>query len=87
MPLKKRYAVLQVGKLDVVYSLKHKADVVAKQPEKCKLKDNSEFYIQKDYVDFYEIKATAFTDINKELAKFFGQTHDSVDQDCFNDIR
>ena len=66
-----------------MYTLKQKPDVVAKWPEKCKLKDNSEFYIQKDYVDHKEIKSTAITDVNKELASFFSQGS----KDCFDELR
>ena len=74
---------IQVGKLDLVYTLKQKPDVVAKTPEKCKLKDDSEFYIQKDHVDHKEIKSTAITDVNKELASFFSRGS----QECFNELR
>ncbi len=75
--------VFQVGKLDIVYSLKQNPDVTAKLPEKCKLKDNSEFYIQKDHVDHKDLKTSALAEVNKELAKFF--SHGSLD--CFNDLR
>ena len=66
-----------------MYELKHKPDVVVKQPEKCKLKDDSEFYIQKDHVDYNEIKSSALNDVNKELAKFFSRG--SVE--CLSELR
>ena len=66
----------QVGRLDLVYSLKHKADCVEVLAVKCRLIDGKDFQVHYEYVNSYK-------DINKELARYFsrGSRH------CFRELR
>ncbi|KAJ8302745.1 hypothetical protein KUTeg_019141 [Tegillarca granosa] len=63
-----------VSKLEVKYSLVNRPDMYVIQQENCSFKE-TEFYFHKDHV-------TSFTDINREIAKFFGRK----DERCYRDL-
>ena len=77
-----KFVVLpQVGKLEVVYSLTDKQQIVVTKPEKCKLTEKLEFYVDRLCVES-QIKVNQF-EVIKELARFFSMG----DQRCMKDVR
>ncbi|CAH1791177.1 unnamed protein product [Owenia fusiformis] len=65
----------QVEKLEAVYSIKHRPDIIVIQNEKCRIRD-TEFCVQKDHVETY-------FEINREIAKYFSDD----DATCMQEIR
>lgn len=55
---------IQVGKLEMVYSLRQLPDVVSVQEERCQVIEDRELCVVYNHVNSY-------SDINRELARYF----------------
>ena len=68
-------SALQVGKLELVYSLAHQPNTVVITNESCRIMDDG-FQVHHDKVD-------CFADLNRETSRYFSRG----DSKCFRELK